>query len=358
MSILRRLCCNICISFTPTMRFFIGLVLSIVGSINCYGSPTIFKSGAGLKEIRYLEKRASSEAKKKLNFAGSVYFEISSVLLLISMASTSQRNLERYLVLSDQIRELEEANRELKKLNSVKDTLLSIISHDVRAPLASVKSLLNLLKQQKFTENEYLEVVESLTHQIEQTNRFLENLLQWTKQNFAKIKPSIDKVALRPLVNDIIDLYSFNALRKKVAIASEVSDDAIIYADAEMIKLVLRNLISNAIKFCNPNDHIYIQSITEKEKVRISVKDTGQGISEKNMATLFGLSHFSTKGTKEELGFGLGLALCKDFVEKMGCHISATSKEGKGSCFEFTVPSPNHVKSTHGDLRAEATSRS
>ena len=201
-------------------------------------------------------------------------------------------------------------------------------------------------------------MAEGLNHQIEQTNRFLENLLQWTKQNFSKVEPRTGKVALRPLVNEVIALYAFSALRKKVTIASEVSEEVTIYADDEMIKLVLRNLISNAIKFCNQNDHIYIQAITEKKKVRVSIKDTGQGISEKNMATLFGLSHFSTTGTKDELGFGLGLALCKDFVEKMGGYLTTSSKKGKGSCFEFTVPSKNSGKSAHGDPRAGGTARS
>ena len=277
---------------------------------------------------------------------------------LISMTRASRQNLERYLAIAEQVRELEKANGELKKLNSVKDQLLSIISHDVRAPLASVKSLLTLLTQQELIQNEYHEVAEGLNHQIEQTNRFLENLLWWTKKNFFKIKPSNDKVALQPLVKEVIALYSFNAHRKKVAIACEVSEAVTIYADAEMIKLVLRNLISNAIKFCNENDHIYIQSIAEKKQVRVSVKDTGQGISKRNMATLFGLSHFSTTGTKDELGFGLGLALCKDFVEKMGGYLTTSSKKGKGSCFEFTVPSKNSVKSAHGDPRAGGTARS
>jgi two-component system sensor histidine kinase/response regulator len=259
---------------------------------------------------------------------------------LNSMTSASQQNLERYLATSERVSELEEAIGELKKINSVKDQLLSIISHDVRAPLASVQSLLTLLTRQKLIQDEYHEVAEGLNHQIEQTNRFLENLLQWTKQNFSKVEPRTGKVALQPLVNEVIALYSFSAFRKKVTIMSEVLEEVTIYADAEMVKLVLRNLISNAIKFCDQDDHIYIQAIIEKKKVRVIVKDTGQGINEKNMATLFGLSHFSTTGTKEELGFGLGLALCKDFVEKMGGYISASSREGIGSCFEFTVPGP------------------
>src|SRR5260221_209196 len=157
---------------------------------------------------------------------------------LIAMTSASRQNLEPYLAISEQVRELEEANGELKKLNSVKDQLLSIISHDVRAPLASVKSLLNLLTQQELIQNEYREVAEGLNHQIEQTNRFLENLLGWTKKNFSKIKPSTDTVILQPLVKEVIALYSFNAHRKKVAIEFEVSEDVTIYADAEMIKLV------------------------------------------------------------------------------------------------------------------------
>src|SRR5258706_10296058 len=109
---------------------------------------------------------------------------------LAPMTSVSRQNLERYLALSEQVRKLQEANGELKKLNTVKDQLLSIISHDVRSPLASIKSLLNLLTQQELIQNEYREVAEGLNHQIEQTNRFLENLLHWTKKNFYKTKPS------------------------------------------------------------------------------------------------------------------------------------------------------------------------
>ena len=246
--------------------------------------------------------------------------------------------LKGHLLLVEQMREMEEANEELKRLNSVKDRLLSIISHDIRAPLASLKSILKLMVSKNLTATELNQLVVNLDNHVEHLNGFLENLLYWTKENFSQIKPSPNKLVLHRLVKETIRLLSFNAKRKQIAIQTDVSGEVLIYADAEMIKLVLRNLLSNAIKFCNANDRIYIQAANENEMIRVSVKDTGQGINEKNIATLFSLSHLSTAGTKNEIGVGLGLTVCKEFVQMMGGTISVSSKEGEGSCFEFTVP--------------------
>ena len=112
-----------------------------------------------------------------------------------------------------------------------------------------------------------------------------------------------------------------------------------IYADAEMVKLILRNLISNAIKFSDPSGEVQVKAEKEDNMIRISVQDTGRGISHEHIKKLFNISHLSTIGTKGEIGTGLGLTLSREFVEKMHGEIRATSIEGHGSCFEFTIPS-------------------
>jgi two-component system, sensor histidine kinase and response regulator len=130
----------------------------------------------------------------------------------------------------------------------------------------------------------------------------------------------------------------FNAQTKNITIETEIASGLMIYADEEMIKLVLRNLVANAIKFCRKNDSINIRASVENSMAKMEVKDTGMGIAEKDLPRLFGMMHLSTKGTRDEIGTGLGLALCKEFVEKNGGRISVKSQLGKGSVFEFTVP--------------------
>ncbi len=283
------------------MKYFTILLLSFVGAVKSYGYPAI-------------------------------------ALLFFSMIRNKLPNLKGYMLLADQMRQMEEANQELTRLNALKDRMLSIISHDTRAPLDSLKSLLRLLVNNNLTQNELQSVISNLDNQVGQLSNFLENLLRWTKNHFEQIRLHAGKLSLLNLVRENIELFLLNARRKQIVIQVDVSEKIMIYADEEMIKLVLRNLISNAIKFCHANDSIYINATHEQGMIRVSVKDTGRGMSEEHMSNLFELSHLSTKGTKDEIGIGLGLTLCREFVEKAGGKISATSELGKGSCFEFTVP--------------------
>ncbi len=290
------------------MNYMTVLLMSVVGTVKSYGYTTI-------------------------------------ALLFLSMVRSKLPNLKGYMLLADQMRQMEEANQELTRLNALKDRMLSIISHDARAPLDSLKSLLRLLMNNSLTQEELQSIISNLDNQVGHLSHFLENLLRWTKNHFEQIKPRPGKLSLLDLVKENIELFLLNAKGKQIDIRLDVSEKIRIYADEEMIKLVLRNLISNAIKFCHANDSIFIYAGYEKDMVRVSVKDTGQGISEASMSNLFELSHLSTKGTKDEIGIGLGLTLCREFVEKAGGKISATSELGKGSCFEFTVPRFREVAS-------------
>lgn len=229
---------------------------------------------------------------------------------------------------------------ELMRQCEFKDRLMSIIAHDFRSPLFSLKSLLGLLSNQKIGQKEFQRVVALLHSQVEHLDQFTENILKWAHNNSTEIKPKFEQLSLRPMVNETVGLLSAMAEGKGITIYFEVPEDLTVFADQEMIKLVLRNLIMNAIKFCRSNDRINIAAKNQNEMVSISVCDTGQGIAQENMPTIFKRSHLTTKGTKNEVGVGLGLTLCKGFVEKMGGTILATSSADKGSCFEFTVHSP------------------
>jgi signal transduction histidine kinase len=233
---------------------------------------------------------------------------------------------------------MEEANQELARQNEMKDRLLSIVSHDVRAPLDSFRSILRLLMNDTVTREELPEVMTNLHTQVEQLTGFLDNLLRWTKNQHDAIKPYPVKVELSTLVNETVELLSLNAKKKHIEIHVNVLQGIMVYADQEMVKVVLRNLVFNAIKFSDAGDKIDIHANNDQGVIRVSVSDTGRGIGGENLAGLFEMSHASTWGTKGEIGMGLGLSLCKEFVEKMGGTISVTSKQGEGSCFEFTLP--------------------
>lgn len=261
-------------------------------------------------------------------------------VFIVSMVRSKGSDLKGYLRLADENKQLEETIRLLESQNKLKDRLLSIVSHDIRAPLGSLKSLLQLLMRKNITTHELQEVTVILDRQVELLNIFVENLLRWTKNHYDHVEPNKERLRLQSLANEAIELLQLLAYKKQVRIHSAIADDVMIFADAEMIKLVLRNLISNAIKFCSAHDNIYIHAFETHEGVGVSVRDTGRGISKENIEKLFGLSNLSTKGTKDEIGIGLGLTLCREFVEKHDGRIHVSSQEGHGSCFEFTLPHP------------------
>lgn len=278
-----------------------------------------------------------------LNFAESVSKNFLETIVAVAFFGTVKHktvSAKEQLLLAEDDERRGEKLTELMRENALKDRLLSIISHDFRSPLYSLKSLLNLLATQKVNQEEFQRVIGLLESQVEYLDQFTENILKWTRNNTSEIKPKLEPLALHPLVKETVDLLSYMAERKGIHIYYDIPENSMVFADGEMIKLVLRNLIMNAIKFCFPNDNIYIRANHQDEMISISVCDTGQGISLEKIPSLFTASHDTTKGTRNEIGVGLGLTLCKEFVEKMGGTIRVTSPAEKGSCFEFTVHSP------------------
>lgn len=263
-------------------------------------------------------------------------------LVLISTFRNKIENIRTYFFPADQtIREKEQnETRQIKRQNELVNKLLAIISHDVRSPLNSLKSVLSLLLNREISKKELRELAGSLNQEIDQLSHFLENVLKWAKNNIDEIKPRFERIPIYDLVYEVIELLKFQSERKQVYLHLRVPKKIIVFADAEMVRLVLRNLISNAIKFCTTHDRVHVTAKERQGWVTISVQDTGFGINEKGISELFNLDHVSTKGTRNEIGTGLGLALCKDFIEKMGGKISVESVEGKGSCFQFTIHSP------------------
>lgn len=250
--------------------------------------------------------------------------------------------VQSMLTLSASYRKIKEQKEELETLNILKNRLLSVVSHDTRSPLNSLKGTLFLLENDALTQEEMKDTVGKIIIQSEQVNNFLDNLLHWAKNQFEQPKPNVSSFNIQEVLLPTIELLKPIAFAKKITILHNNIQDLTIKADKEMLKTVIRNLISNAIKFCSTNDSIEIKTLTNNNQVTVFCNDTGIGISQENLEKIFEEGQLSTKGTNNELGTGLGLLLCKSFVEANGGNIGVTSQENKGSSFWFTIPLPKN----------------
>ena len=225
-------------------------------------------------------------------------------------------------------------------LNELKDRLFSIIAHDLRSPLINIMDMVKLIDEQVITEKEFKLLLPELSKNLNYTSGLLDNLLHWSKSQLKgeRIKPV--KLDIRKIIQPEIEYYQQKATEKGIYLNSTVEDETLVYIDEEMIQLVVRNLIGNAIKYCTSQDHIVVSSThNSSSEVTICVADTGSGMNAETASKLFMLKTFTTRGTNNEQGTGLGLQLCKDFISKNKGRIWVTTEEGIGSKFFFTIPS-------------------
>lgn len=227
---------------------------------------------------------------------------------------------------------------ELRELNALKDKLFSIIAHDLRSPLFSLITMLNIAKEGHFAPENFKEILDELSVNVNHTTALLENLLTWAKTQMHGVKVNPQNFDLNHLVNSRIQLLNEAAEAKEIQLKNNIAVGTFVFADNDMTDIVIRNLISNAIKFCNAGDRITIWTITGEDKVTVCVEDTGRGMTPDVLQKLFGTQITSTPGTGNEKGTGLGLILCKEFVQMNGGEIWAESQPDKGSKFFFTLP--------------------
>jgi len=194
------------------------------------------------------------------------------------------------------------------------------------------------MKTNLLTSEEFQKLIVELSARVNTTTSLLENLLNWSRNQIATAKANPIKTNIRGLSEECIILYQTNSIEKNITFSNTISHNAFIYADEEMIRIVLRNLISNAIKFTKKNGEVRLHAATNGNLMNVSVTDTGVGISASDINSIFSFEAKSTHGTAHEKGTGLGLILCKEFIEKNGGKIWVESSLGKGSVFSFTVP--------------------
>jgi PAS domain S-box-containing protein len=237
--------------------------------------------------------------------------------------------------------ELQKVTNELNRLNSDKDLFLSILAHDLKSPFNSILGFLKLLIEN--IENYDINTIENQLNHInksaQSTYNLIEELLLWTNSQSGKLSFNPLNLNLNKILDDILSEFKPIAINKNININNLTTIKLNVIADLEMIKTVMRNLVSNAIKFTKSSGQIIIYASIEDKEVIFSVTDNGIGIDTKKINKLFDITQkHSTKGTANETGTGLGLILCKEFVEKHGGKIWVESELGKGSKFNFTLP--------------------
>lgn len=231
---------------------------------------------------------------------------------------------------------------ELQRTIAGRDKLYSVIAHDLRSPMGSIKMVLNMLILNLPSEKIGAEMYELLTMANQTTEdvfSLLDNLLKWTKSQIGKLNVVYQDVDLVEVTDGVIEIFSMVASLKKIRIREMKPEKMMVNANIDMLKTVVRNLLSNAIKFSKENSEVLVKMEEVDGMAVVSVQDYGCGISEEGQKKLLHTdTHFSTFGTNNEEGSGLGLLLCKDFVVKNGGKLWFTSKEGEGSIFSFSIP--------------------
>ena len=244
-------------------------------------------------------------------------------------------------VLSELNAKLVKSKNELKNLSADKDKYFSIIAHDLRSPFASLYGFAEYLYNdfENLSKDELRENFNNIYKSAKNMYNLLDNLLQWSRVQSGKIEFDPAKISLVKKIESVLDLYKVTAEKKKINFEVNVDKQITVFADAAMLETILRNLISNAIKFSERNSKVWINSNIEKDVVKITVEDQGVGIDGELIPKLFELNqNKSTKGTEGEEGTGLGLLLCNEFVEKNKGKIWVESTAGSGSSFNFTLP--------------------
>lgn len=283
---------------------------------------------------RKLQFEQFSEEHKK-------YFEVIAFCPKKGQFSTIFTDVTEY---KEALEMLKNSEAQLKELNETKDKFFSIIAHDLKNPFHHILGFVDVLHTDynDYSEEEKKELIEQIKKSTESAYNLLINLLEWSRMQLKRISFEPAELDIFTLAKDEVAGQQHVANAKNISILNEIEDELLAFADVNMIRTVLRNLISNAIKFSNEGSQICITASSMPKFVTVCVEDKGVGISEDRLKMLFTLKNQqSTLGTAKEKGTGLGLHLCKEFIEKNKGRIWAESQPGLGSRFNFLLPKIN-----------------
>jgi len=263
-----------------------------------------------------------------------IVFFACSVLFLIGNRRIKQSNK----LLKEQKNEIQTQKENVEHLNHIKDKLFSVISHDLRSPFASLKNMMDLYEEGMISKDDVDFFFKEIRKDIGSNSMLLDNLLIWSKSQLQGFTINAQAISLEKLFEEVIYVNSKKIVNKNLQVNLNIPTDFIAAADYEMTKSIARNLLGNAIKFSPKGSVITISAVKRNQKFEIAVSDSGIGISEEKKKLLFKENFVTTYGLDKEKGTGLGLQICKEFVEKNHGEIWVKTSEGSGSTFYFTLP--------------------
>ncbi|HWI91863.1 MAG TPA: ATP-binding protein [Flavisolibacter sp.] len=245
---------------------------------------------------------------------------------------------EQKQVIDDKVTLLEKQTAELAELNTLKTKLFSVVSHDLRSPMYALRNLFKNMHQKNTPAQEIKNVMPDVLMDLNYTIGLMENLLQWSKTQMQSSAAKPQEIEVSKMINEVLQLLHLQAEAKQIYIENKNNAPVFVYADKDMVNLILRNILSNAIKFTPNQGYIEVGVNEVSSFVEIYVQDTGVGISKDAIQKINESNFYTTKGTSSESGTGLGLMLCKEFLHKNGGQMHIESEPGRGSMFSFTLP--------------------
>jgi signal transduction histidine kinase len=248
-----------------------------------------------------------------------------------------QKNRE----ISEALAQIQRQKEQLEELNNSKDRFFSIIAHDLRSPINSLLGFTNLLSNyaDAMTTEEVKKISNDLNKSLQNVLQLIEDLLTWARSQMNKVEFNPEEISINQIIKEDLELSAILFHKKEIHLEMDIQPDLMAFADPDHFKFVLRNLLTNALKFTKRNGKVSIKAFQDGKFIRVSVKDNGVGMSKEFKEKLFKMDNVkSTTGTDNEKGTGLGLLLCREFIRKNGGDIWVESEEGKGSCFEFYLP--------------------
>jgi len=283
-----------------------------------------------LLEEKQEQQKARIRTENGLIAAGLGIIVIISVLVILLYRANKQKKRINA--------KLESRSNELEDLNKIKDKILAIIAHDLRSPFSSMQGMIYLLREDELSDEEIDKMTAELEVSISQNVSMMDNLLAWAREQMSGLALNIESIEAYDITEEVLGNYEFQAQHKGIHLSNNVDKGQKVKADYNLFKLVLRNLVSNGIKFCENGDHLVVKASESGDEIIFEVKDTGVGIPDEKKADLFTIDSGSRAGTNNEKGSGLGLLLCKEFVEKQQGKISVKSTVGVGTTFIFSLP--------------------
>ncbi len=250
---------------------------------------------------------------------------------------TNQTLEEKNRAIELQREEMQAQAEYLHYLNKLKSKLFSVISHDLRGPIATLQSLLDLVTSKIMTQEEFLSVSDKVKGNLNVTQRTLDNLLNWSLSQMEGIRTEKKALNIKVCIDEASRLLTDIAEQKSICIANTTEEAIKVWADPNQLQLILRNLIHNAVKFSKAEGHVEIFAFTSNNYCSVTVKDSGIGMTEEEVNMILGQEHFTKRGTQQEKGTGLGLLLCKEFIKHNGGELSIKSQHGHGTEISFTL---------------------